>query len=298
MDLSLIICTRDRAAQLRQCLEAVARLQSLRPWELIVIDNGSRDETADVLAQFSALHGGASQGLCVVIGHEPEAGLARARNLGLSLARGDIVAFTDDDCYPEPGYLDSTLEPFDDKQVGFMAGKVLLHDPADYPITILTLADRVDFAPKTFLRTGVLLGANMAFRREALAAAGGFDPAFGVGALFPAEDIDAAARVNLLGWCGLYWPKSIVRHHHGRKLADVPTLMRGYDLGRGAYHMKLLLCGGQVQWFLQANMDLVRRMRRDLGSGLAEMLAEARYLGHWLTRGVGQAASKRGAPLR
>ena len=296
MDLSVVICTRDRAVQLQRCLDAVARLQSQRSWELIVVDNGSRDDTAAVLARFSALHNQAARSLCVVIGQEPEAGLARARNRGLALARGQIVAFTDDDCYPEPGYLDATLEPFDDKQVGYMAGKILLHDPADYPITILTLADRVDFAPRTFLRSGVLQGANMAFRREALVAAGGFDPAFGAGALFPAEDIDAAARVNLQGWHGLYWPSSIVRHHHGRKSPDVPALMRSYDLGRGAYHMKLLLCGGQVGWFLQANLDLIKRMRRDFASGWTELTAEGHYLGHWLTQRLNGILARRERP--
>jgi hypothetical protein len=93
-----------------------------------------------------------------------------------------------------------------------------------------------------------MICANLAFRREALEAVEGFDVVFGYGAGFlgevdaVVEDVDAAARVSAEGWSGRYDPDIVVHHHHGRKPgADVQKLLRGYDVGRGAFYAKCAL---------------------------------------------------------
>jgi GT2 family glycosyltransferase len=106
----------------------------------------------------------------------------------------------------------------------------------------------------------------MAFRRKVLDQIGPFDPLFGSGAFFPSEDADAIMRASLAGWVGLYEPSMIVHHHHGRKAADIGSLHKSYDIGRGAYHAKLLFMPGAFKIALKAWAGLAKRIfvRRSL----------------------------------
>lgn len=236
--LSLVICTRNRSAQLGRCLQSVAQLQCERPWELIVVDNGSSDDTARVLQDFSREFHGA---MCRV--HEATPGLARARNTGWHAARAPVVAFTDDDCYPDRHLLQCILGHFDqDETLGFLGGRILLYDSHDFPITVLEDPEPIDFPAAHIIAAGRIQGANMALRKSALAAVGGFDERLGAGTRFPSEDIDVVARASALGWIGAYRPDVLVYHHHGRRSwEEVGQLMRSYDRGRGAYYAKCLL---------------------------------------------------------
>src|ERR1700751_920633 len=190
MKLSLVICTRNRASQLAESLRRLTRLQYPVPWELVIVDNGSKDETQDVIKNYRE-----SLRLRTVI--EPQAGLGRARNRGWSVSQGDIVAFTDDDCYSASDFLASIVRCFEeDPLLGFIGGGVLLYDPADYPITIQEKSCRQDLCPGEFLPTGLIHGANLACRRTALESVNGFDERFGAGALFSCgEDVEVLARM-------------------------------------------------------------------------------------------------------
>lgn len=236
MQLSLVICTRNRASQLAESLLSLTRLQYPAPWELVIVDNGSRDETQDVIRNCRK-----SLFLKTVI--EPQAGLGRARNRGWATSQGDIVAFTDDDCYPAHDFLSSIVRCFEeDARFGFMGGRILLHDPEDYRVTIQEKTSRQEFCPGEFLPTGLIQGANFACRRTALESVGGFDERFGAGALFPCEEVDVMARMLARGWSGAYEPRSLVYHHHRRKSKkEAFRLMRNYDRGRGAYYSKCIL---------------------------------------------------------
>src|SRR5215469_15154378 len=100
MDISLIICTRDRCHQLAHCLEAVRCIICDRPWELIVVDNGSTDETADVVREFITTNKIRANYL-----FEGMLGKSNGLNTAIKAASGEILAFTDDDCYPAPDFL-------------------------------------------------------------------------------------------------------------------------------------------------------------------------------------------------
>jgi glycosyltransferase involved in cell wall biosynthesis len=236
VDLSLIICTRNRAEPLDRCLDAVAAVSFRGAWELVMVDNASTDGTRDVIERFAA-----SAPFPVRYVHQPVKGLSNARNAGLEAARGPLIAFTDDDCYPQPDLLDRVTAAFADPRLGYVSGRILLHDPTDYPATINESTTPLRFPAGNYLAPGAIKGANLHFRREALDRAGGFDPLFGSGALFPSEDVDTAARVGRLGYDGAYDPTIVVSHHHGRKHADIGSLLKAYDIGRGAYHAKLAL---------------------------------------------------------
>ena len=201
--LSLIICTRDRAAQLGPCLDAVARVEHAGPWEVVIVDNGSTDATAGIIAAFAA-----HVAFPVRYVLEPVAGLGNARNAGIAAARGDLILFTDDDCYVEPDVLSAVALAFADPAIGFVSGRVRLFDPADAAVTINESTVPMRFTTRRFLPAGAVKGANLVFRRttlDAIAEEGlAFDPRFGSGALFPSEDADAAQRASLAGWAGAY----------------------------------------------------------------------------------------------
>jgi len=252
-DISLIICSRNRCRQLARCLESVGRIVFERPWELIIVDNGSTDETATVVRRFIE-----SSNLQATYLFEPAAGKSRGLNSALRIVRGQLLAFTDDDCYPATDFLAEVWAAFDDPAIGYIGGRVLLHDPADVPITTNESAMPVTFPARSFVAAGDVQGANMAFRRAVLLEIGGFDPLFGPSAL-AGEDIDAVGRASSAGWKGQYRPEVIVWHHHGRKVADSRTILKNYAIGAGAYQMKVLL---RSRGFLSFARRFVWRFRK------------------------------------
>jgi glycosyltransferase involved in cell wall biosynthesis len=255
-----------------------------REWELIIVDNSSSDGTSEYLAS----HGSArSEPGHLIATYESKLGLAAARNKGWRTARAPIVAFTDDDCYVQ---VDSMLRVFADfPTAGFMGGRVLLFDDSDYRITILEIEQPCHFRPSEFIAAGAVQGANMAFRRAVLTRIGGFDERLGAGTEFPSEDIDAAASSLWTGIPGVYDPRPVVYHHHGRKTAiEADKLMRSYDRGRGAYYAKYILRKASRSTYVRAWLASVknecvtalrsggvpRRSLRELLSGLRFALSQ------------------------
>lgn len=238
MLISLIVCTRNRCMSLRACLEYIKRLESPGDWEFVVVNNASTDGTADLLKCFRE-----EVSFRVVVVEELKSGLGRARNAGIAASTGEILAFTDDDCYVSPDYLKQVLEVFKDEKIGYMGGRVLLYDPTDLPATIRTESETRLIEPHSFIRAGQLLGANMAVRKSLIGKIGVFDPEFGAGSQFSSgEDVDLQARASASGATGIYHPGPLVWHHHGRKPGKGhEELMKGYDYGRGAYYAKFVL---------------------------------------------------------
>jgi glycosyltransferase involved in cell wall biosynthesis len=272
LDVSLIICTRDRCQQLVRCLESLRAIKFERPWELIIVDNKSTDDTAAVVREFIA-----KTSVSVRYVFAPKSGLGNAHNAGVTIATGRILAFTDDDCYPAPDFLSRVWSAFKDPSVGYIGGRILLHDPADHPMTINESNTPRTFPGRSFVCAGIIQGANMAFRRRVLLDIDGFDPLFGPGAVFNTEDVDAASRASAVGWKGQYRPEVVVRHHHGRKTSDAPDLWKAYAIGRGAYHMKLLLRGHEFLWFARSVYQLRWRYKTSRGTILWELVGSVKY---------------------
>lgn len=281
MHISLIIGTYNRCEQLRRCLEALRYMKFEHDWEIVIVDNGSNDETAAVVRIFTS-----TDSVPVIYAFEPECGLANAHNLGISISRGKILVFTDDDCYPASDFLSRVWSEFDDPSIGYIAGRVMLHDPADYPVAINESITPRIFPARSCIGVGIVLGANMAFRRKVLLEIGGFDPLFGPGSAFNAEDVDAAARASAAGWKGKYCPEVVVRHHHGRKTSDIPYLMKSYGIGIGGFHMKLLLRGHQFLWIAQIVYWVGRRYKYDFRMVLWEPIGAAKYAYLYLIEGL------------
>ncbi|WP_369726505.1 glycosyltransferase family A protein [Bradyrhizobium sp. LLZ17] len=117
MDLSIIICTRNRGTRLCGTLGALRALRTSHRYEIIWVDNASTDDTARVLKDELASDPASRLIRCERIG------LGAARNEGWKASRGKIVAFTDDDCYPSPDYVDAWIAAFSEyPDVGAMGG--------------------------------------------------------------------------------------------------------------------------------------------------------------------------------
>lgn len=277
MTVSLVVCTRNRGARLGDFFTALTRLAPPpEGWELILVDNGSTDATADAIHRFAA-----SVPFAVRYVRAATPGLSHARNAGLRHASGRIVAFTDDDCYPQPDYLRAIVDVFAQHRAGVIGGRVVLHDPADARVGVKDVDEGFDIPPKQFVRAGVMHGANMAVRRDVLEQIGGFDPLLGAGTRCVAgEDTDFVARAVWAGWTVRYDPRPVVAHHHGRKGGDADRQRGAYDRGRGAYYGKWLLDRRARRTYLREWYLTLRRMirKRDVGPFGRELAGAWRYL--------------------
>jgi GT2 family glycosyltransferase len=151
--------------------------------------------------------------------------LSAARNAGLAAARGEIVAYTDDDAYPDPHWLTYLAVAFADTSYAGVGGPNLI------PPNEGLMAECVGCAPGG--PSHVLLsdreaehipGVNMAFRKEYLEAIGGFDPRFWVAG----DDVDVCWRLQERGWKLGFSPAAVVWHHPRRSVRDYWRQQTGY----------------------------------------------------------------------
>jgi glycosyltransferase involved in cell wall biosynthesis len=254
-------------------------------WELIAVDNASTDDTPNVLREFVGRV--PFPAVCV---RSEQAGLSRARNTGMARARGSIYVFTDDDCYVAPEFLVQVCRAFDEWNAGYIGGRVTLHDPNDDPVTTKDVADPELIPPYGVLPAGVIHGANMAVRREVVENIGPFDPLLGAGAPLKAgEDTDFLARACAAGWLGVYDPRPVVAHHHGRKPgAEVARLRRGHSYGRGACYAKALLDPKRRPLYARRWAWTIRHrvLRGNVGVPAREVAGALLYLGYYLARSL------------
>lgn len=140
---SVVICTRNRARQLAACLDHLAAVQTSLPWELVILDNGSEDATPGLLRTFAKSHA-----IAVKLLSDPARGMGRVRNAAWRASSGDVIAFTDDDCYVATEYIDAIEQAFArNERIGYVGGRILLHDQNDAPVTIDESTEEHHFPP-------------------------------------------------------------------------------------------------------------------------------------------------------
>jgi glycosyltransferase involved in cell wall biosynthesis len=247
-EISVVICTYNRPDRLQACLQHLRR-QQYPAFEVIVVDNCPRTDA--VREHVAAL---SDPRFRYVV--EPRIGLSRARNRGVSVAAGDVVAFLDDDEEPDVFWLAALARGFArGSDVGCVTGLIL---PARLDTAAQVLFEELGghskergFKPAVFSRRGPQsplyprppfgAGGNMAFRREALLRIGGFDTALGAGTpAHGAEDTLALTLVMLAGHKIAYEPSAFVRHHHCRDFRSLARQLRGYTVGLTAYYTALI----------------------------------------------------------
>lgn len=195
---TVVVPTHNRAGGLPGLLEALEAQDLPRDaFDVIVVDDGSTDETPAVLARLAGASGLRVQSIRI----ERAAGPAVARNRGWRATAAPVVAFIDDDCLPTPAWLESGLAQLDaDAGIGVVQGRTL-PDPAGDLRT--WSATRQVLSPSPFFE-----GCNLFVRREALETAGGFDEGLGMGS----EDTALGWAVVDAGWRRGFAPSAVVHH--------------------------------------------------------------------------------------
>lgn len=208
---SVAICTRNRAPALAATLASVARtaLPPALAVELLVVDNGSTDDTRAVVAGFSAPAGVLVRSLFVA-----ERGVARARNAALRGAAGRVIVFLDDDTRPGPHWLEPLCAPILDGQADAVAGGVRVAPHLER--RWMTPRHRVWLASTEALDARApeeMVSANMALGRHVLSKVESFDVELGPGALGYGEDALFSQQLLRAGFRIASAFDAVVEHH-------------------------------------------------------------------------------------
>ncbi|WP_282605476.1 glycosyltransferase family 2 protein [Pelagibius sp. Alg239-R121] len=285
--ISVVIATRNRAPQLEKCLRRFQALDlaGITAWELIVVDNGSSDDTAQVVQKLKD-----ETDLPLQYKLEPTPGVSPARNAGIRSAKYDILAFTDDDCMVDPSWLSKIRQAFhEEPELALVGGRVELYDPEDYEISVRRFDDlyNINTLDDLFSR---LIGCNMAISAAAIRKVGLFDVSMGAGAAFKAgEDHEYFYRILKSGGKVVYDPRIRIEHAHGRRAeAEIQKLKSCYVEGRAALFAKHIRAGDrrlikQAYWELRA---LLTKRTRDDGSIVAPDYRFFRIYTFHLLRGL------------
>ncbi|MBI4515619.1 MAG: glycosyltransferase [Deltaproteobacteria bacterium] len=262
---SIVIATRDRPDDLRQCLETLIARVVPRSVEIVVVDNHPGSGlTPPVVAEFAG----------VVLVNEPRQGLARARNAGIASCSGDIVVSIDDDVRVPEGWLEKLLAPFVRRDVMIVTGNVL-------PLELETAAQRLfelygglgrgfqrleadgDWFRRFSWRAVPtwLLGAtaNAAFRASLFSdpAVGLLDEALGAGTPTGcSEDTYLFYKALRAEHTIVYEPAAYVWHKHRRELRSLWRQIYNYSKGHVAYHLTTLLRDHDLRALVRLTLEL------------------------------------------
>lgn len=198
---SIIIPTFNGASRIVGCLDSLMKQTAGRDVEILVVDDGSTDNTAKVVAGYSSVR----------LINQGNAGPASARNRGALEARGTILLFTDDDCVPMPDWLEAMLGPFKDQDVIGAKGVYRTHQKS-----LTARFVQIEYEDKYRLMAGLpsidfIDTYSAAFRRDRFLEMTGYDTSFPVAC---AEDIELSYRMSARGWKMKFVPAAIVYHTH------------------------------------------------------------------------------------
>src|SRR2546428_6282082 len=258
---SVVLCSYNGARVISDCLEGLSRL-AYPDYEVIVVDDGSTDATAALARRYNGR-----------LIQTENRGLANARNTGLQAATGEIVAYLDDDAYPDPEWLTYLVAAFMSTSYAGVGGPNIA-PPGDGPI-----AECVAQAPGgpvhvlvTDRQAEHIPGCNMAFRKSCLDAIGGFDPQFRTAG----DDVDVCWRLREFGWSLGFSPAALVWHHRRNSVRTYWKQQIGYGRAEAMLERK---------WPEKYNgPGHVRWTGRMYGSGLTRALGWRRpriYHGIW-----------------
>ena len=218
--MTIIIPTRDRCKDLVECLESLYALDYPPDCiEIIVIDDGSQDETGSLVRAFP----------CRLFTNPVSRGQSYSRNIGAQHARGEILAFLDDDCVAGRAWLRDLAPCFQWEELGAVGGYVDGYsnksqlDRYEKAFSLLTLGRHI-FRGTTDESTFFIPTCNILVRKKAFKETGGIRETLRIG-----EDVDFCWRLRDAGWQALYVPSGVVLHKHRNTLATM--LRRRADYG-------------------------------------------------------------------
>jgi GT2 family glycosyltransferase len=195
---SVVVCTYNGGWTLEQCLRSLQALD-YPDYEVIVVDDGSTDNTGDVLACFPQVR----------TIHQPNRGLSAARNAGLRAATGAVVAYTDSDCFPDPDWLTHLVHQLQRSGAAAVGGPNLTPEDGRLAACVAAAPGQPTHVLESDQVAEHVPGCNMAFRREALEAINGFDPQYRKAG----DDVDLCWRLQQAGYWITFAPGAFVWHH-------------------------------------------------------------------------------------
>jgi glycosyltransferase involved in cell wall biosynthesis len=216
--ISVIVCAYNADSTMEGCLASFQHVEYPN-FEVIVVDDGSTDKTGEIsdkyAAKFPFIH----------VIHQPNLGLSAARNVGMHAAKGEIIAYTDSDCYVDPHWLTYMAWAFRDKRFAAIGGPNL--PPPEDNRTAACVAVSPG-APTHVLITDEIAehipGCNMAYRREALMATGGFDATYRAAG----DDVDLCWRLMDMGHVIGFHAGMMVWHHRRNTVKAYLKQQKGY----------------------------------------------------------------------
>jgi glucosyl-dolichyl phosphate glucuronosyltransferase len=219
MDISVVICTRNRCALLKKLLGSLEHpLSADLAWEIVVVDNGSVDQTRQVVEEFARRVGFPARYVL-----ESQPGLSHARNRGIRESRGNIIAFLDDDVTVAPNWLAEVKTAFEKYDCSCVGGKILLDDSIQLPewwdarcegvLSLYNAGDSVIISDHNFFAE-IGWGANIGFRRRAFETHGLFRSDLGKtpNTTTLGEDTEFVDRLRRSGERVIHYPGAVVYH--------------------------------------------------------------------------------------
>ena len=245
---SVVVAVRNEQAGIVDCLESLLRMDyPSERRELLIVDNGSTDRTAEVVRRYP-----------VAYLHESCRGVCHARNRGIQNATGEILALTDPDCVVSTGWLRELMQPFGDPGVGMVGGEIIPF-PGRTPAESYAARRRSHSQqrPMSHPRRPFAMTPNVAVRREVFRQIGLFDVRFPGGGW---EDADLSWRcVRESNFRLAYAPRAVVFHRYRTTARDFFVQQQRYGYGLALLRRKY---SGELErsWheILLAYRDLVR----------------------------------------
>lgn len=200
---SIVIPAYNGEAVIGRCVEACLAQEYDGVIEVVVVDDGSTDRTADVVTRYPVRYI-----------HQVNSGPATARNAGVQASRGELICFTDSDCAPERQWVAKLVAEFDDPAVGAVGGSYDIGNPESLLARCVheEIVQRHTHMPRSVNYLG---GFNVCYRRKAFEGVSGFEESFRTAS---AEDNDLSYRVHKDGWSLRFNPQTRVSHLHPERL--------------------------------------------------------------------------------
>jgi GT2 family glycosyltransferase len=295
---SIIVITCNRPFLLKHCLERVFD-QPYPHKEVIVVDSSSNDESEQIVAQYPAA--------IRVRLREQRNNMPFARNEGITISSGDIIAFIDDDSMIYPTWLQAMIDAYKEETVGAVGGRITRKPEPYCDIEIgtptlqvkpsgIVIARDIDIVSEIQMDVDHLVGCNMSFRRKALQQVGGFDSNYTLTNY--REETDLFVRLKKAGWRIMFVPAMSVKHVSARSakpfFMERPYIQ--YSNGRNSAYLAFKNFGFNVRTMIGQSFEVGAAFRRAgylIGLGISGLIAQVAGRTVGLVMGISWHARKK-----
>jgi glycosyltransferase involved in cell wall biosynthesis len=251
--ISLYIPAYNVASYIAPVIEGVLR-QSLLPQEILIIDDGSTDNTATIASYYPVK----------VVRHERNRGLSAARNTGVRISQNDWIAFLDADCVPSDTWLETLAQELPNPNVALAGGRLIEKNSTSYADRWRAVHMPQEWGPGRLEDPKFMFGNNGLARKSALTEVGGYDEHLRTNG----EDVDMSQRLRAQGYTFVYNPAATVDHLRHDSISSVlSAYWRWWRFGVKAYSQGVRLHSVLATfWRAHICTSMVECVRADLAT--------------------------------